>query len=121
MAKYAKIRTSWVVSDNSDYSGAQTVEVEDTETPDEVVDTTFDALVAGTTIAFGCTPTYVILTNNDPANFVEMSFDTNGSAGVVMAVLAGNTVVLRDLDPGTSLVVTADTATCSCRLVYWGT
>lgn len=66
----------------------------------------------------------VVVKNLDGANFVTVSWDTvtySGGTTVGQAVLAGQALVLTDVDPSATFNITADTAACLCEINVIGT
>jgi len=125
MASYARMRVSWVVSPNSDYSDAQSYVAADTDTPDEFSQLTVDAEVAGTTVGLGTFTTVckLLVQNTDPTNYVVVGYTSLlGSAAQEIAVGAGRWIAIEDVDPTVDLLITAAPATadCSCVVVIWG-
>ena len=107
MAKSVKVRLSYVVSDNTDYSNPRYIEFEDSYAPDEVLEWRFQADTSATTVATGTFVDLVYVTADDG--------DTH-----TIKILAGEMVYVVDVDPATSPTLTADTSACECDVVIMG-
>lgn len=127
MAKYLRIRTTVEVSDATDYSRAEVYELSDTYTPDERMKYLVEAAITtGDDISTGSFASIdaMVVENKDTTNFVTLTYVSLSGGGTPTSqpikILAGEHVVLVDVDPSTDPNITADTAACICMVDIWG-
>ena len=123
MAKYAKIRTTWVVSDNSDYSDATTYELEDTDAPTIRLRQTLPTAVGGVTVTTDTLTTVekLVVQNMDATDDITIGY-TSADGGIPAEILlpAGRWIVIEDIDPSADLLLTASANTPSAMVDIWG-
>jgi hypothetical protein len=106
------------------YSSTTTTGHEFTETPDEFSVNTVEAATGGGSavdVSEFTTVTYLGVYNTDGANFITVSFDNAAAATVALKVLAGQVLIVPDVDPSASVTIVADTAACFCKTLVTGT
>jgi hypothetical protein len=122
MAKSVKIRLSYVVSDNTDYSNPKYVEFETTSTPDEVLEWRFQVDAGATTVATGTFATIadMIVYNNDTTESITLAYTSlAGATAQEVKILADEHVHLVDIDPATSPTLTG-TGACYADVIIMG-
>ncbi len=124
--RYTKTSIQTSVSDNSDNSepNCRSSIPAETNTVTEALVYTVNCVTGGTSISLALFTTLneVILHNVDTTNFVTLTFSTvaGSISGGTMKILAGQTVILSDVDPASTFSVAADTATVACELFAYG-
>jgi hypothetical protein len=127
MADFLKAEVKITHSENSDYSDPEVITNWDPFelTPDEVLTMKVDAETGGTTVETGMftTITFVAVKNLDTTNFVDATFRTtgNGATSNIVEIDPGGFLMVSDLTPANDLTLTADTATCICKVFIAGT
>lgn len=78
---------------------------------------------AGTTITLSTFTTILGLTvsNKDSTNYVTLTFNTTGTTGATMILLAGQSAHLVDITASGNLVVAAHTSPCDVEVFTYGT
>jgi hypothetical protein len=127
MTEYARLTVQLEHSAYSDYGSASVHSISDTESPTQaVIKARLIAATGGSTIRLDewTTIQKLVIYNTDDTNFVTVAFDSaSGSANVSLKVLAQDTLVLSDVEAGSSetIVITADTAACDVEYSIIGT
>lgn len=126
--RFSKTHVTTSVSDNSDGTepNCRSTIPSETNTVTMVLNHTVKCVTGGTSVGLAgigfTTLNEVILHNTDSTNFVTLTFTTlvgNISAGT-MKILAGQTVVLTDVDPNNTFSIAGDSATVACELFVYG-
>lgn len=122
MSDYLRIRTLVEFSEHSDYHRAQLSTLEATGTPDEWEFQKVDAAVAGTTVELGnyTTVTHIVVENTDDTNYVTATHVFN-ALSVAARVSANSHIIIYGPTVASDLVLTANTAACTCRVWIAGT
>lgn len=125
MAEYSKLTINFVSSPNSDYSAAEITAkgiAAYEETPDHVWRSMVKAATGGSvfnTTIFS-TLESVVIKNNDTSNFVTVAYTSENTTSNSIKLLAGSICVLPDVDPASSITLTADTAALECDVIASG-
>lgn len=123
MSDYLRLRTLVEISEHSDYHQASQGEMEYTATPDEWEGPAkVDALTTGTTVELGnyTSVTVILVENTDATNFV-VATHTYAAASAAVYIPAGGFIAIYSPTVANDLLLTADTATCTCKVWIAGT
>jgi hypothetical protein len=122
MTDYARLRMIVETSEHSDYHQPLRQEMVYEPTPAEWQVMKLDVVVGGTTVELGnyTTVTVCVVENVDTTNFVEITHTYDGTS-VVTYLPPGAFTMIYNPTAANDLVLTADTATCVCRIWVAGT
>ena len=124
MATNNRLRILLEDSDQTDYAQPREHEIEITGTPTDSL--THHHLTVGTSaetldIANFTEPATLLVHNTDATNFVTLVFtNKTAAASVSMKLLAGEAILVPDVDTDTNPTLTADTAACKCTISVFG-
>ncbi len=126
--RFSKTHVTTSVSDNSDGTepNCRSTIPSETNTITMVLNHTVKCVSGGTSIGLAgigfTTLNEVIIHNTDSSVYVTLFFSTlEGTiTGGTMRILAGQTVVLTDVDPDSTFTLTGNDATVSCELFVYG-
>ena len=130
MTDYAKIELSARYSASSDYSSPDwttSTWLPFELTPDEGAQFKVEAATSsGTTVTTSIysSVTLVAVQNIDPTNYVTATFRTAGNSttdNIIRIAADGGILVVSDFTAANNLVLAADTAVCTCRVLIVGT
>lgn len=126
MTDYAKAKFSCVYSEDSGYIDEEWHTNWDAYdlTPDEGETFKVEAALApGTTISFSylSAATLLAIKNESTVNFITVTWTDSALNANTQKVPAKGLLVIPDLSPATSVVLTANVAVCTCKICILGT
>lgn len=125
MADNFKVKIDGVYSENADYTDPEwstdewdAYEIDPTEKwgPSKVL-----AATAGTTLTPGgflTTQCAMLFKNLDSSNYVQVGWTDVSTTACVVRVPAGGILVVPAVNPGTTVVLTANTAAVLCKVAF---
>lgn len=127
MADNFKVAIEAIYSEQDDYSDPEWSVDETTWDPYEIDPTEkwgpskVSAATAGTTLTlsgFLTTSATMLFKNTDATNYVQVGWTDVSTTACVARVPAGGVLVVPAVNPGTTVVLTANGAACLCKIAF---
>lgn len=125
MSLYSRIRASAELSAYSDYGNPSMYSAEWTDTPGQffagVITATTSAVAFFNSSTFAAGVKSVIIQNLDTTNYVTVIFASTDTATNKQRIAPGEIVCFSDILYSGTNTLTANTASCLCRVLVLGT